>query len=286
MPSVILGLEMSGWHYFICHICFVGAPLWDVMLGAVLQVVMLGIALVAVGLGLVRLFLMSKIVTRYGLFTDPEIQIHADELGRNMQIGHVRVWLTCSQQPIAFTYGIFQPIVVLSTWMIEHLDQRELEAVLVHEMEHVARRDYLMVWLSMVLRDAFFYIPTCHIAYHQLQHEKEFACDDLAVLVTRRPLALASALAKVWQNAVVTSTFLTAFGAAQPLVGSKNVTHKRIEHLLSLSPFKISALTLHSKTLGTKVFALSVLFIVQCVDVVIMITLMGHNPLVFLEKML
>ncbi len=50
--------------------------------------------------------------------------------------------------------------------------------------------------------DAFFYLPTAHIAYRQLQGEKELACDDLAVGVTKRPLALASALAKVWNYAL------------------------------------------------------------------------------------
>ncbi len=85
------------------------------------------------------------------------------------------------------------------TWMIEHLDRRELEAVLAHELEHAARHDSLVIWFATVLRDAFFYLPTSRVAYHQLQHEKELACDDLAVGVTHWPLALASALAKAWQ---------------------------------------------------------------------------------------
>ena len=57
----------------------------------------------------------------------------------------------------------------------------------------------LVIWFATVLRDAFFYLPTSRVAYHQLQHEKELACDDLAVGVTHWPLALASALAKAWQ---------------------------------------------------------------------------------------
>ncbi len=286
MPSVVLGLGMSGWHHFICHICFVGAPLWDMMLGAVIPVVMACIALVAIVLGLLRLFLMSRVVTRNALFVHTDIQTYVDELGHQMGTGHTYVVLTYSEHPLAFTCGIFRPMIVLSTWMVEHLDRRELEAVLAHEMEHVARRDYLVVWLSMILRDAFFYLPTCHIAYRQLQQEKEFACDDLAVGVTRRPLALASALAKVWQNAIVGPSFLAVFGAAQSLFTGEKVTHRRIERLLSFSPMKTPTQTSRSQTLGAKVFALGMLFVVQCVNVVIMIALMGHNPLVLLEKML
>jgi len=286
MPSVVLGLGMSGWHHFICHVCFVGAPLWDMMFGAMVPVLMAGIALTAVGLGLVRLLLLRRVITDNVLFIHPDIQTHVNELGRRLHIGYARVFLTFSEQPLAFTCGLFRPIIVLSTWMVEHLDQRELEAVLTHEMEHIARRDYLVVWLSLVLRDAFFYLPTCHIAYRQLQHEKEFACDDLAVRVTRRPLALASALAKVWQNVVAGPKLLAAFGAAQPLVKGEGLTHRRIERLLSFSPSRTFTQTSRLNTFRTNMFTLGILLVVQCANVVIMVALMGHNPLVVLEKML
>ncbi len=286
MPSVILGLGMSGWHHFVCHICFVSAPLWDILLGAAIPVVMTGIALGAIVLGLLRLFLMSRVVRRNTLFVQPDIQTRADELGQRLHVRRARVFLRFYDQPLAFTCGIFRPMIVLSTWMVEHLDQREIEAVLAHEMEHVARHDYLVVWLSMILRDAFFYVPTCHIAYRQLQHEKELACDDLAVRTTRRPLALASALAKVWQNVVTGPTLLAVFGSAQSLVKGEEFTHRRIERLLSVSPVKIPIHISHPRTLGTKVFALGILLLVQCINVVIMVALMGHNPLLLLEKML
>jgi len=82
--------------------------------------------------------------------------------------------------------------------MIDHLDRRELEAVLMHELVHVHRHDYLLNWVALLLRDAFFYLPTSRIAYRQLHHEKELASDDLVAQSTKRPLALASALTKVW----------------------------------------------------------------------------------------
>lgn len=283
MPGVFFDLGMSGWHHFLCDICFVGAPLWDVLLGAASLVVMTGIALVAVGLGLLRLLLMRNVLARRALFSHADIQKCVDELGHRLHIKHTRVLLTRSEQPVAFTCGILRPIIVLSTWMVEQLDQRELEAVLAHEMEHVARRDYLVVWLALVLRDAFFYIPTCHIAYRQLQREKELACDDLAVEVTHRPLALASALAKVWQNVVVRPTLLPVFDAAQSLVKDESGTYTRIERLLAVAPVKTPIQTPYS--LRTKMFALGILCIVQCLNVVVTMTLMGHNPLTLLEKL-
>ena len=116
--------------------------------------------------------------------------------------------------------------------MLEHLDQREVEAVLIHELAHIERRDAFILWLGRVLRDAFWYLPTSRKAYQLLQQEKEMACDDRVVEVTRRPLALASALTKVWLHAVEGGS-PTAYSPVQPLVGTDGSIETRIERLLA-----------------------------------------------------
>ncbi len=285
MPSVIVGLGLSGLHHFMGRICFMGAPLWDILFGVVLPLGMGVVALGAFGLGLIRLMLMARVVACKGVFARPDLQALADELAQRLHAKRSRVLLCPYDRPLAFTCGIFRSTILLSTWMIEHLDPREREAVLVHELEHVARRDYLVVWLAMVLRDAFFYLPMCRTAYRQLQHEKELACDDLAVGVTRRPLALASALAKVWQNAVTEPRFAT-FGAAQPLVKGEESIHGRIERLLAPPASKTTTQPSRAVILRTRILALSILTVVQGANIIIVLALMGCNPIALLEKLI
>ncbi len=285
MPIVILGLGIGGLHHFIGRLCLTGIPFWDILLGVFLPLGMTAVALGAFGLGLVRLVLMRRVVARNSAFIHPDLQIRVNDLGQLLHSVRPRVLLCVYNRPVALTCGIFRPTILLSTWMVEHLDQRELEAVLVHEMEHVARRDYLVVWLSMVLRDAFFYVPTCRMAYRQLQHEKELACDELTARVTQRPLALASALAKVWQNAVAEPRF-AAFGAAQPLVKGEEVIHGRIERLLSFSSVKTTMQPSHVHAFRTKIVALGTLLVVQSTNIVIILALLRCNPLALLEKLL
>jgi Zn-dependent protease with chaperone function len=100
--------------------------------------------------------------------------------------------------------------------------------VLAHELGHAARRDALVVWLATVLRDAFFYLPTSRLAYRRLQADKELASDELAVYATGRPLALASALAKVWQQALGDP----ARGVAQAFADDGTWIEQRIERLV------------------------------------------------------
>lgn len=284
IPIVIFGLGISGLHDVIGYNCFLSIPTWDALLGVVLPLGMGVVVLSAIGLGVVRLVLMALTVTRRGVFADSELQTLANILAQQLNAPRSRVLLYFYDRPLAFTCGVFRPMVLLSTWMVEHLDRRELEAVLAHELEHVARRDYLVIWLATVLRDAFFYLPTSRKVYRQLQHEKELACDDLAVRVTHRPLALASALVKVWQNAVDGPRFAT-YSAAQPLVEVGESINGRIERLLV--PHGLTMDTQHTRVaaLGVSVSTLFTLGVVQGANLIIILALMGCDPTALLGRL-
>jgi Zn-dependent protease with chaperone function len=123
--------------------------------------------------------------------------------------------------------------------MVEQLDAKELEAVLAHEIGHIAHHDYLIIFLATMLRDAFFYLPPIHLVYRQLQEEKELRGDEGAITLTQRPLALASALTKVWLHTVDGST-TARFRTGQHLVSDQTVIRQRIERLLHAPAQEIS----------------------------------------------
>lgn len=224
LPLVMLGIDFCS-PFFSAKGTFPGILLLSLLGGVVVGALCLGMA---------RLVLMRRLVTQCAPCIDPQLQKVMDSLAQRVQSVSPRMRLSSSDRPLALTCGLFKPTIVLSTWMVEHLDRRELEAVLVHELEHVARHDYLVIWLATILRDAFFYLPTSWLAYHQLQHEKELACDDLSVDVTRRPLALASALTKVWLQ-TVDEPGLARLGEAQALTRAEASIDGRIKRLLAPS---------------------------------------------------
>lgn len=183
----------------------------------------------AIALGVGRHVLLVQFMKRTTLPASPDLQTLAGHLAMRLSVAQPRVRLRVSNQPLALTYGLRQPTLVISTWIVERFDQHELEAVLAHELAHVARHDYLVLWLATVCRDAFCYLPTTWIAFRQLQHEKEVACDDLAIHITKSPLGLASALAKVWQQAVAAPP-----GLARGLAEASDVMEGRIVRLLNV----------------------------------------------------
>jgi beta-lactamase regulating signal transducer with metallopeptidase domain len=284
VPIMSLLLGMSVLHHFPECTCLSQALTWNFLLGVALPATMGVAALGALIVGMARLALMAWIVARSGAMADPAFQSFANNLSARLGTPRCRVLLRVYDRPLAFTCGILRPTVLLSTWMVEHLDHRELEAVLVHELEHVARRDYLVIWLATMLRDAFFYIPTSRAAYRQLTHEKEFACDDAVVGTTHRPLALASALAKVLLHAIEEPP-LAHYAVVQPLARVEEPVNSRIERLLTPSRSAASACSTSKVGSSLNFPALVGLLILEGVNLSVMLALMGCDPALLFEKL-
>jgi Zn-dependent protease with chaperone function len=227
-PMVSLGVGLAGLVHFDRRLCFLGAPAWDRLLATAVPLAMGLVGLGAVGLGALRLGLLSWLVGRRSVPAGAELRALVDGLSLRAGVPAPRVRVYASSRPVALTCGVWQPTLVLSTWMLHALDARELESVVAHELGHAVRRDAVVLWLASVLRDAFPYLATVHRAYRQLLADKEAACDDLAVAVTGRPLALASALAKVWSRALGDP----GAGAAPALAGPGCQVEERICRLL------------------------------------------------------
>lgn len=227
-PTVSLGVGILGLYHFAGRICFLSAPPWDYTLSIAGPVAMGLVTVGAMGLGVLRLGLMWWGATRRCIVADPDLQALAGHLADRLGSPRPHVLLRGSDRPMAITWGFRRPTLLLSTWMVERLDSLELESVLAHELGHVARHDYQVLWVGTVLRDAFFYLPTSRKAYRELQADKELACDDLAVSVTRRPLALASALAKVWDHALGGQ----GLGVAPAFTETGLLIEQRIERLV------------------------------------------------------
>jgi beta-lactamase regulating signal transducer with metallopeptidase domain len=275
--GVVLAAPLVSLAISIGDLCLHGIAPWDSLLSAALPLTMGLVALGALGLGIVRLALLAQVMARYGGRADAALQARVDDLAKRLCCVPPRVLLCRSDRPLAVTYGLRRPVVLLSTWMPEHFDERELEAVLVHELEHVARRDYCMLWVATILRDAFFYVPTTWIAYRQLQQEKELACDDVVVGATHRPLALASALTKVWLHAL-NAPACGQFSAAQSLVGAEKTIDHRIKRLLTPPEPPAQAHRARASIFRMSMAALVTFLLPGLVNVMFMFLLMGCSP--------
>jgi beta-lactamase regulating signal transducer with metallopeptidase domain len=275
MPFVTLSI--GGLHFLLEHDCFATISSWDELFGVILPLYMLAGVCGAFCWGIARWLFMLRLIEHKGFLASSDLQMIATRLCKQLDIRCPRLLLCVYHRPLALTCGVFRPTILLSTWMVEQLDQQELEAVLAHELKHVARKDYLIALLATILRDAFFYIPTSWIVYRQLQQEKEVICDDLAVEVTHRPLALASALTKVWLHTVETPDFARV-GGAQLLAEPNASIHGRIQRLVNEHDTAAHIHRTSPMTFHAGVAALMALQMAQGVNFIIVLILAGCLP--------
>ncbi len=207
---------LGGWMHVSTLCCIQSSPYWDHVLDIILLLLLSFIVVGALIYGGLRLLLMHWLMRRHAVVVDHCLQAQVDHWAHLRGLPPVAVRLCSQAYPLALVYGIWRPSILLSNWMLEHLDERELEAVVTHELMHISRHDYLFNWLATMLRDAFFYLPTSQHAYRQFRKEKELACDDLVVAATQRPLALASALTKVWLHLLEQPRLSLAHSLVEP----------------------------------------------------------------------
>lgn len=91
--------------------------------------------------------------------------------------------------------GFFRPIVWLPTHVTTGLTPAQIEAILAHELAHIARMDWLWNAAQSVIECVFFFNPAVWLLSRRVRQERERACDELAVSVNGDAVALAEALA-------------------------------------------------------------------------------------------
>jgi beta-lactamase regulating signal transducer with metallopeptidase domain/protocatechuate 3,4-dioxygenase beta subunit len=74
--------------------------------------------------------------------------------------------------------GIFRKTILFPAGIDRRLTTRELEAVLVHELQHVARRDTLTRLVQAILGALYFFHPLVWLANRRLGRLREDACDE------------------------------------------------------------------------------------------------------------
>ena len=108
----------------------------------------------------------------------PVFQVFADRYSKILGIHRkVQVYF-CTLAETAETSRFFRPIILLPVSIISQLSPQQIEAILVHELFHIRRNDYLTNICMSCFRGIFFFNPFAHLFYKELARERELACDD------------------------------------------------------------------------------------------------------------
>jgi bla regulator protein BlaR1 len=90
--------------------------------------------------------------------------------------------------------GHLKPVILLPIGLLTALGPSEVEAILIHELAHIRRRDYLVNVLQYLLETFFFFNPAVLWVSAQIRRERENCCDDIVLEQTGNQIAYIKAL--------------------------------------------------------------------------------------------
>jgi beta-lactamase regulating signal transducer with metallopeptidase domain len=130
------------------------------------------------------------------------------------------------------TLGSISPIILLPTGLLSGMSTAQLEAILIHELYHIKRRDYIINICQALVEVVLFYHPAIWHINHIIREERENCCDDQTVAFCGDAIAYARALTQIQNINALTKPTL-AMSATGPKVG--NFTN-RIKRLFNKYP--------------------------------------------------
>ncbi len=105
---------------------------------------------------------------------------------------------TAVQIPVAL--GVLRPVVIVPLSMLANLPPAQVDAILLHELAHIRRHDFLVNLLQSAAEALFFFHPAVWWISRHIREERENCCDDLAASHCENVSAYAGALAALEES--------------------------------------------------------------------------------------
>src|SRR5688572_15103827 len=118
--------------------------------------------------------------------------------------------------------GFIKPIILVPAGMLMNMPAHLIESILLHELAHIRRGDYLVNILQSAIETIFFFNPFILKLSGLIREEREACCDAIAVDATKNKISYVQALVAFSEYAT-TSTNMLAFS------GSRNHLLQRVK---------------------------------------------------------
>ena len=105
----------------------------------------------------------------------------------------VRV-LVIDHLPSPAVVGVLRPVILMPAAIVCEMSPAHLEAVLLHELAHIRRHDYLINLLQRMLEALLFFNPAIWWISRQIRIEREACCDAFAARKLGEPARMAEAI--------------------------------------------------------------------------------------------
>jgi beta-lactamase regulating signal transducer with metallopeptidase domain len=134
--------------------------------------------------------------------------------------------------------GWWRPVIVLPLAALSGLTPTQADAILLHELAHIRRHDYLVNLLQHVTETVLFYHPAVWWLSHRMRVEREQCCDAIVVDLCADALDYATALTRLEEarqphtRLAVAATGGSLVERVRRLLGARTDRHTPVAHAI------------------------------------------------------
>jgi|GEM_PF-281810 len=147
------------------------------------------------------------------------------QLADNLKIKQAVRLLESGLAKVPMVIGHLKPVVLVPVGLRTALSADEVEAILIHELAHIKRRDYLVNMLQSLVEIVLFFNPAVLWVSKLIKTERENCCDDLALAQNNNKLSYIRALVSCEEYQASVPAYAMGFP------GGKNTLLNRVKRM-------------------------------------------------------
>ncbi|MEO8854849.1 MAG: M56 family metallopeptidase [Ginsengibacter sp.] len=177
-------------------------------------------------------YMQTNILKKNGLSGLPEdLQLCFEQLVKKINITHTPGIYFSSKIISPVMIGFLKPVILIPFAIINHLSVQQFEAILLHELTHIRRKDFLWNLIQSVADTILFFNPFAAWISKTIREEREKCCDEM-VLQWSDPYHYAQALLALQEPVQKQVLLLKSIGNhTQLLHRIKNIFEMKKNHL-------------------------------------------------------
>ena len=146
-------------------------------------------------------WMAARRLRRTGVCLAPDLwRERLDRLGARLRLSRPVTLLESCLAEVPVVIGYVRPAILMPVGLFAGLPAGQIESILLHELAHIRRYDYLVNLLQASVEGFLFYHPAVWWISGLIRAERENCCDDLVVVTHGDAHEYAAALATLEQN--------------------------------------------------------------------------------------
>jgi len=158
------------------------------------------------------------------------VKIFTEQTALHLGISkRVQIWLS-THTDVPSVIGFLKPVILLPVSTLTQLTIQQTEAIILHELAHIKRNDYIINLMQHCIELLMFFNPFVKLLSQEVRKERENCCDDWVMNYRYNGHEYATALMILEQNRISGLSFALA------ATNGKHNLLNRIKRLFSTEP--------------------------------------------------